>query len=211
MAGGTTESQLRELVSSLHLRHRFMGVFDNSFPGFLDPDVPASAIVNTGSRTSGGMHWIGFAYEPVRRTCYMFDPFGWTDQKLWELYHFKYQALLRRTGLRQRDRCIVLVKSSQAVQCPCSAACGLFSALFVASFDRYPHKPMDGNPIIDTVVGVSHENLYKPAFQQVLHRNQDRMYFWFAKHSNYFRANEDQLRRETRIGALPENHEAQPR
>lgn len=206
MAAGTTETQLRELVASLHPRHRFMGVFDNAFPGFLDPAVPASAIVNTGSRSSGGMHWIGFAYEPVRKTCYMFDPFGWTDQKLWDLYHFKYQQLIKRTGLRQQDRCITLVKSTQAVQCPCSAACGLFAALFVASFDRYPARPMDGNPVIDVVVGVDHRHLYDPAYQRVLHRNQERMYYWFARNSNYFRAHEEQLKRETTLNALPQNH-----
>lgn len=203
---GTSESQLKALVSSLHLRHRFLGVFDNSFPGFIDPNSPASAIVNTGSRASGGMHWIGFAYEPSTRTCYMFDPFGWSDPKLWEIYKFKYDGFLRRTGLSQPDRCINLVKSTEAVQCPCSAACGLFAALFIASFDRYPRKPMNGNPVIDVVVGVKHENMYKPPFVAILHRNQERMYLWFRANSNYFRTNESQIRSETALDSIPENH-----
>lgn len=203
---GTTESQLKDLVVSLHLRHRFLGVFDNSFPGFIDPYRPASAIVNTGSRASGGMHWIGFAYEPSARICYMFDPFGWSDSKLWTIYKFKYESFLRKTGLQQPDRCITLVKSNEAVQCPCSAACGLFAALFIASFDRYPRNPMKGNPIIDVVVGVKHENMYKPPFVDILHRNQERMYLWFAKNSNYFKANEARLKSETALDSIPENH-----
>ncbi|UKS51824.1 protease [Falcon aviadenovirus A] len=206
MASGTTETQLQDLVASVHLRHRFLGVFDNSFPGFIDPTQPASAIVNTGSRSSGGMHWIGFAYEPTRRICYMFDPFGWSDENLWKIYRFKYESFLKRTGLKQPDRCITLVKSNQAVQCPCSAACGLFSALFIVSFDRYPLRPMDGNPIIDVLVGVDHKYMYHPFYMEILHRNQTRMYYWFARNSNYFRAHEDLLRRETSINAIPENH-----
>lgn len=204
---GTTETQLRDLVASLGLRHRFLGVFDNSFPGFLDVTRPASAIVNTGSRASGGMHWIGFAYEPTRRICYMFDPFGWSDPKLWQIYKFKYDVFLRRTGLRQLDRCITLVKSTEAVQCPCSAACGLFSALFIASFDRYPSRPMNDNPIIDTVVGVRHDKMYNPMYREVLHRNQERMYVWFMQHSSYFRHHAENLKRETALNVMPENHD----
>ncbi|QJP03680.1 protease [Aviadenovirus cerasi] len=203
---GTTETQLRDLVGAMHLRHRFLGVFDKTFPGFLDPNRPASAIVNTGSRASGGMHWIAFAFDPLARKCYMFDPFGWSDRELWKLYKVKYDAFLRRTGLRQPDRCFKLVRSTEAVQCPCSAACGLFSALFIASFDRYPKRPMDGNPIIDTVVGVKHDNMYKPAFRDILHRNQERMYFWFEKDNAYFRAHAEELKRETALDTVPENH-----
>nr|WGL40806.1 protease [Tawny frogmouth aviadenovirus A] len=205
---GSSESELRHLVASLHLRHRFLGVFDNTFPGFLRPEEPASAIVNTGSRQSGGMHWIAFAYDPRRGVCYMFDPFGWSDSKLWQLYRVKYDAFLRRTGLKQRDRCIRLVRSTQAVQCPCSAACGLFAVLFVASFDRYPNKPMDGNPVIDTVVGVNHDQMYRPAFREVLHRNQERLYFWLTRESPYFRAHRLHFERETALDTLPENHQA---
>lgn len=203
---GTTESQLRDLVAAMHLRHRFLGVFDKSFPGFLNPGQPASAIVNTGSRASGGMHWIAFAFDPIRRRCYMFDPFGWSDEKLWELYRVKYRSLMRRTGLSQPDRCFELVRSTETVQCPCSAACGLFSALFVASFDRYRQRPMNGNPIIDTVVGVRHDLMRQPAYREILHRNQERLYFWFMKHNGYFRTHERQLKEATALEALPENH-----
>ena len=203
---GTTENQLNQLVGAMHLRHRFLGVFDKSFPGFLDPNRPASAIVNTGSRTSGGMHWIAFAYEPLARKCYMFDPFGWSDRELWKLYKVKYDAFLRRTGLRQPDRCIQLVRSVEAVQCPCSAACGLFSALFLASFDKYPMNPMIGNPIIDTVIGVKHADMYKPDYRGVLHRNQERMYYWFSKENAYFRDHAEEIKRETALESVPENH-----
>ncbi|APY28355.1 protease [Psittacine aviadenovirus B] len=200
---GTTESQLRDLVRSLHLRHRFLGVFDKTFPGFLNPQRPASAIVNTGSRASGGMHWIGFAFDPIGQRCYMFDPFGWTDNDLWNLYRVKYDAFLRRTGLAQSDRCVNLIRSVQAVQCPCSAACGLFSALFIASFDKYRQNPMDGNPIIDTVEGVDLRHLYDPTYRSILHDNQERLYIWLRENSEYFRLNEMQLRRETAINSLP--------
>lgn len=203
---GTTETELKDLVAAFHFRHRFLGVFDNSFPGFLSPHVPASAIVNTGSRASGGMHWIAFAFDPSTRKCYMFDPFGWSDQKLLQLYKVKYDRLMRRTGLSQPDRCFTLVRSLECVQCPCSAACGLFCALFLASFDRYRYRPMNGNPIIDILVGVDHRNMYNPEFQNILHRNQERMYHWLLAHNPYFAAHRETLERETRINAIPENH-----
>lgn len=200
---GTTDTQLKGLVSALHLRHRFLGVFDNSFPGFLDPKRSSSAIINTGSASSGGMHWIGFAYESSSRTCYMFDPFGWNDGKLWDIYKFRYDNLIKRTGLSQTDRCITLVKSTQAVQCTCSSACGLFCVLFIASFDKFPLKPMNGNSIIDILVGVDHKNMNKPNFREILHRNQERLYVWLFKYNNYFRANEYVLRHETSLYSLP--------
>ncbi|AFC40575.1 protease [Goose adenovirus 4] len=203
---GTSDSQLKALVGAMHPRHHFLGVFDNSFPGFINPRLASSAIINTGSRRTGGMHWIAFAYEPRSQRCYMFDPFGWSDAKLWTIYKFKYDQLLKRTGLAQSDRCITLVKSTQAVQCPCSAACGLFSALFIASFDAYPQKPMDGNPIIDILVGVDHSKMNVPTFREILHRNQERTYVWFGMHNSYFRAHSEELRRETAIETLPENH-----
>lgn len=203
---GTTESQLRDLVAAMHLRHRFLGVYDNSFPGFLDSRKPASAIVNTGSRRSGGMHWIAFAFDPASKTCYMFDPFGWSDRSLWEIYRVKYDNLMRRTGLHQPDKCFRLERSVETVQCPCSAACGLFSALFIASFDNYRMRPMNGNPIIDVVQGVKHENMYKPAFQAILHQNQARLYQWFTQNNPYFAAHRYALEEDTRINAIPDNH-----
>lgn len=203
---GTTETELKQLISAMRLRHRFLGVYDNSFPGFLNPNVAASAIVNTGSRSSGGMHWIAFAFDPATKKCYMFDPFGWSDEMLWRIYQVKYNNLMRRTGLSQPDKCFQLVRSVECVQCPCSAACGLFSALFIASFDAYRYKPMIGNPIIDILVGVSHANMYKPEFREILHRNQERMYHWFKTNNSYFASRRAELERETRINALPENH-----
>nr|WJJ54616.1 MAG: protease [Otus scops adenovirus] len=203
---GTTETELRHLVAAMHLQHRFLGVYDNSFPGFLNPAQSASAIVNTGSRASGGMHWIAFAFDPVTKRCYMFDPFGWSDSKLWELYKVKYDALMRRTGLKQADRCFQLVRSTETVQCPCSAACGLFSALFIASFDKYRNSPMNHNPIIDVVDGVPHSEMFDAEGRAMLHANQDRLYSWFANTNRYFRANEKRLRAETAINSLPGNH-----
>ncbi|BCZ16704.1 protease [Aviadenovirus bubonis] len=203
---GTSESELRDLVAAMHLRHRFLGVFDKTFPGFLQPHHSASAIVNTGSRASGGMHWIAFAFDPTTKRCYMFDPFGWSDAKLWELYKVKYDTLMRRTGLRQADKCFQLVRSTESVQCPCSAACGLFSALFLASFDRYRNHPMNRNPIIDVVEGVPHNEMYSLYGREILHLNQERMYDWFSRHNSYFRAHESALRRATAINSLPDNH-----
>lgn len=203
---GTSDFQLKSLVAAFHLKHRFLGVFDNSFPGFINPNVASSAIINTGSRQSGGMHWIAFAYDPSLRRCYMFDPFGWSDSKLWTIYKFKYDRLLKRTGLSQNDRCITLIKSTQAVQCMCSAACGLFSALFIASFDKYPSKPMDGNNIIDILVGVDHSKMNLPEYIDILHRNQERMYTWFEFNNNYFRYNSIKLRKETAIESINDVH-----
>lgn len=187
-------------------RHHFLGVFDNAFPGFLNPNIPASAIVNTGSRASGGMHWIAFAFDPAYRRCYMFDPFGWSDSELWRIYRVKYDALMKRTGMSQPGRCFQLVRSIDCVQCPCSAACGLFSALFIASFDYFRSSPMSNNPIIDVLVGVSHRNMYNPAYQLTLHHNQERMYSWFASTNAYFARNRRRLEAETAINSIPENH-----
>nr|UAJ21424.1 protease [Duck aviadenovirus] len=203
MVGGTTDAQLKAIVSAMHLKHTFLGVFDNSFPGFIDSKKSSSAIINTGSAASGGMHWIGFAYEPIKRICYMFDPFGWSDEKLWSIYKFKYDQLLKRTGLSQLDRCITLVKSNQSVQCTCSAACGLFCILFIASFDSYPNKPMIGNPIIDVVQGVNHSDMNKPMYRSILHSNQERLYQWLSRNNSYFRSHRTQLENETKLNTLP--------
>lgn len=133
----------------------------------------------------------------------MFDPFGWTDKDLWNLYRVKYDAFLRRTGLSQGDRCVNLIRSVQAVQCPCSAACGLFCTLFIASFDKYRQDPMNNNPIIDTVEGVNLEHLYDVRYRSVLHGNQERLYLWLHDNSTYFRNHESLLRSATAINSLP--------
>ncbi|BBJ21549.1 protease [Crane-associated adenovirus 1] len=203
---GTTETQLREIISAMHLRHSFLGVFDNSFPGFININHKSSAIVNTGSRSSGGMHWIAFAYEPTSRTCYMFDPFGWQDSKLLSLYKFKYDNLIKKSALNSPTRCIKFVKSVESVQCPCSAACGLYACLFIASFDKYPFKPMNNNPIIDTVKGVKHSYMYSNEGISILHQNQLNMYRWFIVNNSYFRANKEILEDETALNTIPENH-----
>ena len=119
----------------------------------------------------------------------------------------KYGACVRRAGVGEPDRCGALVRATAAVQGPCSAGCGLCSALVVASVDRYHTRPMAGNPIIDTVVGVKHAKMYKPEFREILHRNQERMYYWFMKENPYFRAHEEELKRETALDTVPTNHE----
>lgn len=198
---GTSSSELIKMVYSLGIQSNFLGVFDKNFPGFLNPSMRACAIVNTGDVMSGGVHWIAFAYEPSTRTFTMFDPFGFSKLELLKKYQFQYDRMLRNTAI-SGGRCIRLVKSTEAVQCPCSAACGLFCVLFLASFCMYPQSPMSHNPIIDIVQGVPHSKLYTSVGISVTHTNQERLYTWLYMYSLYFRNHVDVIKRNTRINAM---------
>lgn len=198
---GTSASELGHLVNSLGLVH-FRGVYDKHFPGFLDPDRPQYAIVNTGDRSSGGVHWIAFAFDPNNFKFYIFDPFGFSKRELLARYHFQYTNMMRNTALRVPFGCIQLVRSTQAVQCPCSAACGLFCILFLASFEMYRQSPMVCNPIIDVVKGVNHSMLLTPEGIKITHTNQRNLYDWMYINSSYFRRNVRRIKESTTLNAI---------
>lgn len=199
---GTSTSELINIVRSLNIDSLFLGVFDRHFPGFLDFDKACFAIVNTGDYESGGMHWIAFAYDPNGAIFYMFDPFGWSKSDLYKFYKFQYDRIVRQTALTKPGRCVRLVRSLQSVQCICSAACGLFCCLFLASFYYYRHTPMSNNPIIDIVTGVSHKMLKLPQGIFVTHCNQENLYKWMYENCMYFRMHAREIKRNTAINSI---------
>nr|QPN96246.1 adenovirus endopeptidase [Siadenovirus sp.] len=201
MALGTSQSELINIILSLGLPN-FKGVYDKNFPGFINPDRPQYAIVNTGDRSSGGVHWIAFAFDPNSLKFFLFDPFGFSKTELLKRYHFQYTQMMKNTALSGPTRCVELVRSTQAVQCPCSAACGLFCCLFLASFEMYRNSPMSCNPIIDVVEGVNHKKLLTPEGISITHTNQIRLYDWLYIHSKYFRNHVREIKENTKLYAL---------
>ncbi|QHB43563.1 MAG: protease [psittacine adenovirus 7] len=200
---GTSTSELIAIVKSLQLDANFLGVFDKNFPGFLDTSKLAYAIVNTGDYISGGVHWIAFAFDPTSAIFYMFDPFGWSKADLLQKYQFQYDRMIKATAMHTQSRCVRLVKSVQAVQCICSAACGLFCCLFLASFYYYRHSPMINNPIIDIVRGIPLADMLTPFGIFVTHQNQKNLYLWLYVHSMYFRMHAREIKHNTRINIIP--------
>lgn len=195
---GSSEREIRAICADLHVGPNFLGTFDKRFPGFVNKHARSCAIVNTAGRETGGVHWLAFAWEPERSKIYLFDPFGFSDQKLAQFYQFEYQALLKRSALTSTDdRCVELVKNTESVQGPNSAACGLFCCMFLQAFSRWPDSPMDRNPTMDPIRGVSNSRLFDRASQGVFKRNQDVMYSFLQKRSPYFRAHESDIRRNT--------------
>ncbi|QER78607.1 protease [Psittacine adenovirus 5] len=199
---GTSTSELIAIVKSLGIDSHFLGVFDKNFPGFLDTQRVAYAIVNTGDYMSGGVHWIAFAYDPQAAIFYMFDPFGWSKLDLLRRYQFQYDRMIKTTALGTNSRCVRLVKSVQAVQCICSAACGLFCCLFLASFYHYRYSPMIDNPIIDIVRGIPLSLMLTPYGNYVTHQNQKNVYLWLYMNSLYFRMYAREIKHNTRINAI---------
>lgn len=202
MVLGTSTSELKNIVYSLGLQSNFLGVYDKNFPGFIDINTVSYAIVNTGDYNSGGVHWIAFSFDPVRKKFYMFDPFGWSKRDLLKKYQFQYDRMIKNTALSSNDRCVTLVKSTEAVQCTCSAACGLFCCLFLASFVHYRWSPLVNNPIIDIVHGIKHSEMYTPYGIYVTHTNQEKLYQWLYANCYYFRCNYVSLEQNTRLYAI---------
>lgn len=198
---GTGSSELCKMVKSLGIEAYFLGVFDKHFPGFLNISRPGYAIVNTGDQASGGVHWIAFAFEPSDMKFYIFDPFGWSKKELLKKYQFQYDRMVANT-LRTSSRCITLVKSQQAVQCLCSAACGLFCLLFLYSFFYYRHNPMVGNPVIDVVTGIDHKDMLSPYGVFVTHNNQRNVYLWLYENCPYFREHVTEIKENTKINSI---------
>lgn len=200
---GSREEELRLIVRDLGVAPYFLGTFDKRFPGFVSKHRMACAIVNTAGRETGGVHWLAMAWHPASQTFYLFDPFGFSDAKLKQVYEFEYGALLKRSALTSTpDRCLHLVQSTQSVQGPHSAACGLFCCLFLHAFVRWPTRAMDGNPTMDLVDGVPNSLLQSPTAQGIFARNQNRLYAFLARHSPHFARNAARIRRDTALDKM---------
>ncbi|QGX41993.1 protease [Gould's wattled bat adenovirus 1] len=195
---GSSEEELKAICRDLHVGPNFLGTFDKRFPGFIAKNTRACAIVNTAGRETGGVHWLAFAWEPAGRKLYLFDPFGFPDQKLAQFYQFEYESLMKRSAIASTDdKCVELVKNTESVQGPDSAACGLFCCMFLQAFTHWPQSPMDKNPTMDLVKGVPNSKLFSPASVPIFYKNQQRVYEFLAKRSGYFRNHRARIERDT--------------
>lgn len=200
---GSREEELRLIIRDLGVGPYFLGTYDKRFPGFISKQRMACAIVNTAGRETGGVHWLAMAWHPTSQTFYMFDPFGFSDSKLKQVYDFEYRGLLKRSAITStQDRCLTLVQSAQSVQGPHSAACGLFCCLFLHAFVRWPLRAMEGNPTMNLVQGVPNSMLESPSAQGVFVRNQENLYRFLRRHSPYFAQHAPQIQQDTAVDKM---------
>ncbi|QEJ80733.1 protease [Psittacine adenovirus 3] len=196
---GTSEAELWQLMRSLGISSSFLGTFDCSFPGFIRADQKQTAIINTGSRESGGMHWIAMAWEPRGKVLYLFDPLGWKERDLMRYYGFSYKAMVARSALSTPSHCVTLERNTQAVQCTCSGACGLFCVVFLYCFNVCPSAPATVK-VLEAMEGTA--SALRPTDPAKLHWNQKVMYRFLSANSSYFRKHERTLVYNTRLGLI---------
>lgn len=199
---GSCEEELKAIVRDLGVPN-FLGTFDKRFPGFISPHRPACAIVNTAARETGGQHWLALAWYPKSKTFYLFEPFGFSDLKLRQIYDFEYQSLLKRSAISSTpDRCINLIRNTETVQGPESAACGLFCCMFLHSFSNWPDRALNETPTMALLKGVPNSQLKNQNYQSILRQNQENLYRFLASKSTYFRTHRPQIERNTAFDKL---------
>lgn len=187
---GTTEEELHYIIQDLGIKPYYLGTFDKTFPGFINKKKMCCAIVNTAHRSTGGMHWLAMAWHPPNSTFYLFDPYGFSDAKLNQIYQFEYEALLKRSAIfSTADRCITLIKSTESVQGQYSAACGLFCCVFLYAFVNWPNHPLKDNFIFNSLHGIPTSQLTNPIYQKILYNNQQFVYKFLLNYSPYFKKN----------------------
>ncbi|ASU50478.1 protease [Odocoileus adenovirus 1] len=196
---GTSEQELKKLLSSLHLTNGFLGTFDCRFPGFINKEKIQTAIVNTGPREEGGVHWIAMGWDPHYFKMYIFDPLGWKEKQLQSLYNYSYQGMIKRSALTTNDHCINVEKNTQAVQCTCSGACGLFCVFFLYCFYNFKGQAFK-NPLFQKLYGALPS--LTPLDPTLLHANQLFVYRFLLKKSLYFQENKEHLIRNTNVGLI---------
>lgn len=202
---GTSESEIRAMLRDLGVGEVFVGTFDNSFSGFKRSKVPMCAIVNTGSRQSGGVHWIAAGIEPAARRIYVFDPLGWNDSQLQRLYRFSIYPMLHKTidNYETREKyfknCFIVTRNTQAVQCSCAGSCGLFCVLFVYCFSKNPHMATEDR-LLQSLDGK--KAAVRPSHWQALHANQELLYSFLSNRCKYFRDRARDMEQNTRTGLI---------
>lgn len=195
---GSREEELKSIIRDLGITPYFLGTFDKRFPGFISRFKMCCAIVNTAFRETGGVHWLAMAWHPQSRKFYMFDPFGFSDASLKKIYDFEYESLLRRSAIHATpDRCLELIRSTETVQGPNSAACGLFCCLFLHAFVNWPLDALGDNPTMSLLQGVKNNQMNDPRNLTILRNNQKNLYEFLSKKSAFFRMRRCQIERDT--------------